>query len=80
MEGVPNQVDLTKVISVVLSVYGVKEIHNLHVWELAPGQVALTAHLQVESMASWPEILELLSCSLQQLGIDHITIQPEEIS
>ena len=80
MEGVPHQVDLTKVISVVLSIHGVKEIHNLHVWELAPGQVALTAHLQVESMTMWPEMLELLSRSLQQLGIDHMTIQPEEIS
>jgi cobalt-zinc-cadmium efflux system protein len=80
MEGVPHQVDLAEVISVVLSIHGVREVHNLHVWELAPGQIALTAHLQVESMARWPEIWKTLSQSLHQQGIDHITIQPEEVS
>ena len=80
MEGVPDQVNLAEVISAVLSIHGVREVHNLHVWELAPGQIALTAHLQVESMTTWPEIWKALSQSLHQQGIDHITVQPEEIS
>ena len=52
-------------------------VHNLHVWELAPGQVALSAHLDLSDLHQWPSILEQTVAVLSDMGVDHITLQPE---
>lgn len=78
MESVPDRIDLSEVYSVMTSVRGVKQIHNLHVWELAPGQFALTAHMHVNSMSAWPETLREVTACLHSLGIDQVTLKPEE--
>jgi cobalt-zinc-cadmium efflux system protein len=77
MERAPEGIDTTHVFSAMSAVPDVHHVHNLHIWELAPGQVALTAHLQVSDLDKWPLILDQLLAQLHRLGIDHVTIQPE---
>ncbi len=77
MERVPEGIDATQVFSAMSAVPDVHHVHNLHIWELAPGQVALTAHLQVSDLDKWPLILDQLLAQLHRLGIDHVTLQPE---
>lgn len=78
MEGVPQYLDLREVGSTMAAVAGVVEVHDLHIWTLASGRVALSAHVVVQDMTQWDRQLEALRHLLhEQYDIDHVTLQPE---
>ncbi|MGX0939652.1 Co/Zn/Cd efflux system component [Cupriavidus metallidurans] len=79
LEGVPEGTQISNVEGVLLSVDGVKSIHDLHVWALTSGKVRLTAHLvndvQVDAEREiLPRVRDLLA---RHFGITHIAIQCE---
>jgi cobalt-zinc-cadmium efflux system protein len=81
MEGVPSHIDLNAVGHRLAQVEHVARVHDLHIWTLASGQVALSAHLDVKDLNCWPQILANAQTLLQKdFGIGHITLQPETIS
>src|SRR5262249_21426480 len=47
MEGTPRGIDVDDVRRAILSVSGVCEVHDLHVWTITSGMVALSAHVGV---------------------------------
>lgn len=54
----------------------VLEAHDVHVWTLAPGTLAASAHVRARSGCDPDAILDALARKLRtQLGIDHTTIQ-----
>jgi cobalt-zinc-cadmium efflux system protein len=56
----------------------VKEVHDLHLWELAPGRPILTAHVLVAPDADCHAIRRTLDDMLhKQFNIDHTTLQVE---
>ncbi len=78
MEGVPHQIDYLKVGADLAAVPGVLSVHDLHVWDMSPGQPALIGHLHIRSLREWPEVLGLVKAMLlARHGIDHVTLQPE---
>jgi cobalt-zinc-cadmium efflux system protein len=78
MEGVPHAIDYLKVGDDLAAFPGVLSVHDLHVWDMSPGQPALIGHLQIRSMREWPHILAgVKQMLLARHGIDHITLQPE---
>jgi cobalt-zinc-cadmium efflux system protein len=78
MEGVPPAIELGVIGRALATVPGVTKVHDLHVWSIAPGSVALSAHLEVADLHRWPEILAAAAAMLQQrYGIGHVTLQPE---
>lgn len=78
MEGVPQAIDYLKVGDDLASVPGVLSVHDLHVWDMSPGQPALIGHLRIQSMREWPTVLAAVKAMLlAQHGIDHVTLQPE---
>ena len=81
MEGVPQDLSLEEVADAILSVPGVREVHDLHVWSICPENVALSAHLiPDESSVSGEEIMEEIKHRLHdRFGIDHTTIQVEQV-
>lgn len=81
MEGVPSHIDLNTVGHRLAQVEQVARVHDLHIWTLASGQVALSAHLDVKDLGHWPQILADAQTLLQNnFAIGHITLQPEVIS
>ena len=46
MEGVPPAIQLGVTGKALATVPGVTKVHDLHVWSIAPGSVALSAHLE----------------------------------
>lgn len=57
---------------------GVRALHDLHVWALAPGFVALSAHVEVDRMENGEAAISGLSELFRdRYGIDHVTLQPE---
>ena len=78
MEGVPHGIDYLKVGADLAQVPGVLSVHDLHVWDMSPGQPALIGHLRIRSLREWPEVLALVHAMLlDRHGIDHVTLQPE---
>jgi cobalt-zinc-cadmium efflux system protein len=78
MEGVPHQIDYLQVGADLEAVDGVLSVHDLHVWDMSPGQPALIGHLEIRSLDEWPGVLARVKAMLlQRHGIDHITLQPE---
>src|SRR5262249_36850679 len=56
----------------------VREVHDLHLWELAPGHPILTAHVLVDRGADCHAIRRALDEMLHhQFNIDHTTLQVE---
>ncbi len=48
MESAPGHVDVDEVRNCLMRIPGVQEVHDLHVWTIASGLVALSAHIAAE--------------------------------
>ncbi|WP_047858135.1 cation diffusion facilitator family transporter [Archangium gephyra] len=80
LEAVPSHVDLSVVKELLLKVEGVRDVHDLHVWTIASGMHALSAHLVVQDpmVCNNDDILTAAKHELfERFGIDHTTIQIE---
>ncbi len=78
MNAAPVSLDVQAAGRALLDIDGVRSVHDLHIWELGGGRTALAAHLRIERIEAWPEVLDRARKSLnERFGIDHLTIQPE---
>ncbi len=78
MEGVPGHIDLKKVSLQMQELQGIKAIHDLHIWTLSSGTIALSAHVDIHELSSWQTILtELRKFLKEKYRIEHVTLQPE---
>jgi cobalt-zinc-cadmium efflux system protein len=78
MKGVPEQIDYLQVGADLAALDGVHSVHDLHIWEMSPGEPALIGHLEIDELESWPRILHAVQdMLLDKHGIDHVTLQPE---
>ena len=78
MEGVPLHLDLREVGQAMAGVAPVKAVHDLHIWTLGSGRVALSAHIVLDQLEHWEQVLTQLEHLLhERYDIDHVTLQPE---
>lgn len=81
MEGVPPAIRLEEVGQALARLPGVLSVHDLHVWNISSGRVALSAHLELSSLERWPQVLAGARGLLQdRFGIEHVTLQPELVA
>jgi cobalt-zinc-cadmium efflux system protein len=80
LEATPSHVDMEEIRSIMEQVPGITGVHDLHVWTIASGIYALSAHLVVPDPLACnnDEILSAVKHKLfDRFGIDHTTIQIE---
>jgi cobalt-zinc-cadmium efflux system protein len=78
MEAVPDQVSLDNVALDLGDIPGVRRVHDLHIWTLSSGQIALSAHLELDSFEDWDRVLQVSRARLDNKhGIRHVTLQAE---
>lgn len=77
LEAVPGHVDLAAIRRDILAVPGVESVHDLHVWTVTSGMVAMSGHVVVPELARHPETLGRIGAALERQGIAHTTIQLE---
>lgn len=78
LEGVPRGMDLAGIGRSMAGIEGVGSVHDLHVWNVSSGEVALSAHVVVEDMGMWEAVFQGLKSHLHDVyHIEHITLQPE---
>lgn len=84
LEGTPAHINLAEVTQAMLSVPGVKAIHDLHVWTITSGLEALSGHVVLADgleLQAGPDVLKTLTATLKEkFGIDHTTLQIEHSS
>ncbi len=80
LEATPRHIPLERVAEELRSIPGVSDVHDLHVWTVTSGVVAMTGHAVIADPGSGREILAAAADRMQRLGIAHVTFQlePEE--
>lgn len=77
MEATPNHIALGDVHDRIASVPGVDSVHDLHVWTVTSGVVAMSGHLVVRNPTDNQPVLETVQDRMRALGINHVTVQME---
>lgn len=77
LEATPAHIDLGGVHASLHAVSGVESVHDLHVWTLTSGVVAMSAHAIVPDAGLHQAALEEMTRVVGAHGIQHVTIQLE---
>ena len=79
IEGVPEHLSVEKIGRSMSEVPGVQNVHDLHVWSICSGHIALSAHIIADNqlLAESDGIMAELKRRLAKFGIEHTTIQLE---
>jgi cobalt-zinc-cadmium efflux system protein len=77
LEATPSHIAIGDVRAKLLGIPGVESVHDLHVWTVTSGVVALSAHAIVRDAEQQQEVLERACDLMQGMGIYHCTIQIE---
>ncbi|GAC1665476.1 MAG: cation diffusion facilitator family transporter [Candidatus Acidiferrum sp.] len=80
LEGRPREMHVEDVARAILTVEGVMEVHDVHIWSLGGGHNALSCHARIPDM-HLDQCERVLSCIQSKVaaefGIDHTTVQME---
>lgn len=77
LDSTPRDLDIDRFMITLNSIEHVKEIHDLHVWNLTHGKPAMTAHILVDDRVEY--VLKKATIECRKLGIYHTTIQVERV-
>lgn len=77
LEAAPAHIPLSDVHDRIASIPGVRSVHDLHVWTVTSGVIAMSGHLVVRDPADNQRVLEAVQQRLGGMGIGHVTVQME---
>jgi cobalt-zinc-cadmium efflux system protein len=77
LEATPRHISLERVADELDSIPGVSNVHDLHVWTVTSGVVAMTGHAVIADPGQSERILAAAADRMRQLGIGHVTFQLE---
>ncbi|MGA2381985.1 MAG: cation diffusion facilitator family transporter [Gemmatimonadales bacterium] len=77
LEAAPRHVSLPDLQTAIGAVPGVTDVHDLHVWTVSNGIVAMSGHATVPDPAGQQVALEEICRRVRAFGIQHVTVQLE---
>jgi cobalt-zinc-cadmium efflux system protein len=78
LESTPRHIALGDVRAKLEGIPGVESVHDLHVWTVTSGVVALSAHAIVRDVNRQQQVLESAGDLMGKMGINHCTVQIEQ--
>jgi cobalt-zinc-cadmium efflux system protein len=78
LESVPPHISLHAVRARLAAIDGVTGVHDLHVWSVTSGLVAMSAHAVVPRVELQQRALEEIHRAMREMGIAHVTVQLEQ--
>jgi len=78
LESAPAHVDMDAILVDLCGIAGLDEIHDVHVWTLTSGFVALSAHGVIDDPTQHTRILDEVRERMASHGIEHVTFQIEQ--
>src|SRR6266704_2012095 len=79
LEATPTHIALSDVHDRIASVPGVDSVHDLHLWTVTSGMVAMSGHLVVKNPTDNQPVLEEVQDRMRALGIAHVTVLVEQM-
>ncbi|MFC1543137.1 cation diffusion facilitator family transporter [Candidatus Neomarinimicrobiota bacterium] len=84
MESTPPEIDYHQVLETLKSREHIVDLHDLHIWSISSGVLALSAHIELSDecikSGHWPRCLrETQDFLKEEWGIQHTTIQTEPL-
>ena len=77
LEATPSHISLGSVRAQLEAIPGVESVHDLHVWTVTSGLVAMSVHAIVREPDRHQHVLEHLHDAMRLFGIEHVTVQLE---
>lgn len=77
LEATPRHIALADVHERIASVPGVDSVHDLHLWTVTSGVVAMSGHVVVKDPTANQPVLEEVQDRMRALGVQHVTVQVE---
>lgn len=78
LEGTPRGMEFDEVAEAMAAVPDVQSVHDLHIWSVTSGFVALSGHVDVPERADRQQVLvDLHRVLTDRFDIDHVTLQVE---
>ena len=77
LESTPSHISLGAVRGQLEAIPGVESVHDLHVWTVTSGVVAMSVHCIVRLPDTHQHVLEHVHDAMQLFGIGHVTVQLE---
>ena len=75
MDSVPPSINTKKIVRRLERIEGVVNVHDIHIWQLSQGKIAMTCHFTV--IGNYDYILQEANKEAKKNGILHTTIQLE---
>ena len=77
LEATPAHISVTDVRARLAAIAHVESIHDLHVWTVTSGMIAMSAHAIVREAEHHQAVLESVHDAMRDIGIGHVTMQLE---
>jgi cobalt-zinc-cadmium efflux system protein len=77
LEATPSHISLGSVRKRLQQVEGVASVHDLHVWTVTSGVIAMSAHALVPDAGHHQRVLAETQRIMRDFGVDHVTLQIE---
>jgi cobalt-zinc-cadmium efflux system protein len=77
LESTPRHLDMHAIEVAMLEVPGVTSVHDLHVWTITSGFIAMSGHVTASGRRSAEVLHDLRGLLRQRFGIEHVTLQVE---
>ena len=77
MEGAPDEIDQVALIEAIKKIDEDVSVHDFHLWSISQGSIALSCHIHCRNTNQ--VLKEATRICKEDFGIDHITIQAEDI-
>ena len=77
LEATPSHISVGAVRAQLQAIPGIESVHDLHVWTVTSGVIAMSAHAIVREPSRHQHVLEHVHDAMQLFGIQHVTVQLE---
>jgi cobalt-zinc-cadmium efflux system protein len=77
LEAAPRGLDVEELLEDLRTIEGLGELHDIHVWTLTSGFVAMSGHGVIDDLSIHRRILDEINKRMNERGISHVTFQLE---
>jgi len=78
LESAPRHIEMDVLLGALRTIEGLDDIHDVHVWTLTSGFVALSGHGVVDDPTDHTRILQEMRDRMAEFGVRHVTFQIEQ--
>jgi cobalt-zinc-cadmium efflux system protein len=80
LESTPHNIDLDAVHRAICQIPGIEAVHDLHVWTLTSGFLAMSGHARIADLNDYRRILAAIHARMHEtFGITHVTVQLDPV-